>query len=122
MHNVIINKSGKQLNITLSGLFSHTTATHAINDIKRASQRLQTKFIVVVDIRHIKPVNPDIGHKIELATKLLEERGAQHIIRVVGSSKYALTLFAKHTKINGKAKIHFVPSLEDAEEKVKTLI
>lgn len=121
MHNVIINKSGKQLNITLSGNFNQTTATHAINDIARASQRLQSRFNVIVDIRHIKQVNPELGSKISLATKMLEERGAKHIIRVVGSSKYALSLFAKNSKADGKAKIHFVPTLENAEELIKEL-
>ena len=54
--------------------------------------------------------------RIKKGTKIVKEKGAKHIIRVVGSSKFALRIFAKFANLIDNLKISYVPTIEKAEE------
>ncbi len=119
MHKVTITHSGYRLNVTLSGMFDIDATKRAFKDTLIASRRLKDSFDVVVDIRNLKPEKNKLAKVITRMTMCLEERGAENIIRVVGSSVYALTLFAINSKKTTKVKLHYVPTLADADKIIK---
>ena len=121
MFRVTVSHAGKRLNIQLAGFFNINSANSTLREIERSLPILKDSFDVVVDIRHINTVSDDVALTIKTGTSILANNGAKNIVRVVGSSEYAVTTFAMNSWSSPKADIYFVPTLHDADVKLKEL-
>ena len=121
MHKVIVNKKLNRLTMTLSGKFDISDARTIVKILSHRVNDLEPGFEVINDIRFVKIASIPAALMIKKGTAVLEEHGARVIIRVVGGSSFSLKLFAKFSRYTSKTKIYFVPTLEDAEEKLKVV-
>ena len=121
MYRVTVSHAGERLNIKLAGFFDMNSAYNTLREIERIMPVLKETFDVVVDIRHVKEVTDEVAGTIKNGTVILADHGARNIVRVVGSSEYAVTLFATRSWSSPKAKISFVPTLHDADVKLEEL-
>lgn len=118
MHRIKINKELNRLYMTISGFIKLKDAAEIIDDLESYLKLLKHDYDIIIDIRNVKPTNVYVLNQIKVGTDLFEQYGIRNTIFVVGSSKYALTMFAKFVGYNEKELIYFVPSLEIAEEKI----
>lgn len=106
-----------RLNMRLSGSFSEEETIPIINRINAEVSKLKPGFDIINDIRDLKKVNIKAALRIKKGTKILEEKGGKRLIRVVGSSKLAIQIFAKFASFKKSSmKVHYVPSIEEAHK------
>jgi anti-anti-sigma regulatory factor len=114
-YNIVADKALNRLNIQLSGTFSIEDALPLINRINAEVVKLREGFDVINDVRELKFVDSKAAKEIKKGTAIMQSKGAKIIIRVVGSSKFALVTFAKFSNFNNSnMKIYYAPTLEDA--------
>ena len=105
-----------RLYIKLTGSYTAEDTIPIINRINHEVVKLKPGFGVINDIRELQKVDIKAALRIKKGTKIVKEKGAKHIIRVVGSSKFALRIFAKFANLIDNLKISYVPTIEKAEE------
>jgi hypothetical protein len=117
MIKVSANNLENRLYMTLSGSIDLNDALETIRQIRLEVAKLEPGFDVINDIRFLKIANLQAALKIKQGSKIIENAGAKRVIRVVGSSTFAVKVFAKFSSLIGsKTKVHYVPTMEEAME------
>ncbi len=121
MHRIKIDIPKNRIRITLSGFFNLKTAGETVIELEKNVRKLEPNFDIICDVCSFKPTNIYVLKKIAEAKKMFDKYGARYAVFAVGSSRYALTMFAKFTNFKNEELLFFVPSLEEAEAKMAKL-
>jgi len=105
----------------MEGEINKAEALSAVNKLGPAIEQLKPGFVIINDISGFQATNEE---NFRLLSRLLDafiEKGVQKIFRVVGPSKHSLMTFASFDKTAAKVPVEYVPTMEEAEKKLKAL-
>ncbi len=105
-----------RLYITINGILSLEEAKKARAAIESSVASLKTGFDVINDISKLIRADEAGGIVLKEINVLLIQKGVKRIVRVVGTSKIGLIQFANNTVQIEQYKIHYVPSMKEAEK------
>ena len=115
MIKVTANTAHNRLNITMIGTLSVEEAQKSKLTIEATIATLQPGFDVINDISRFIRGDDAAGNVLKEIIILLIQNRVNRVVRVVGTSKSGLIQFANNTLQIEQYKIHYVPTLEEAE-------
>lgn len=121
MHRIKIDKEKNRLTLSLSGFIDLKSAMDIVYELEVSVAPLKSDYDIIVDIRHFRPTNIYVLNQIKIGKSMFQTTGARYAIFAVGSSKYALTMFAKFAN-HKDSDIFFVPTVDIAREKLSKLV
>lgn len=112
---VVAEKNKNLLNMRLAGSFILEDTSPIIDKIHTEVVKLKPGFDVINDVRDLNKLDTKTANEIKKGTKILEERGAKRLIRIVGSSKFVVQIFTKFSNFSkSKMKVYYVKTLDEA--------
>ncbi|MFA7421348.1 MAG: hypothetical protein WCZ90_16815 [Melioribacteraceae bacterium] len=115
MIKVTADTTQNRLHITMIGTLSVEEAQKSKLTIETTIASLKPGFDVINDISRFIRGDDAAGNVLKEIIILLIQNRVNRVVRVVGTSKSGLIQFANNTLQIEQYKIHYVPTLEEAE-------
>jgi anti-anti-sigma regulatory factor len=109
-----------RLYLSVSGIVSLAEAVKAKEQIEKETEFLQPEFDLINDISKFIHGDDAAGQILKEITISLIQKKVNRVVRVVGTSKAGLIQFANNSLSTDSYKIHYVPTLEEAEKFLNT--
>lgn len=109
-----------RLYIILSGDIDVNEAQNSMLYIVKEVNRLKPRFEVITDFSGLKSADNNTRKILTSVMDYLSLHGVGRVVRVVGGAKAMLLKFVDFTRGFRGYKVDYVPTMEDAEKKLKS--
>lgn len=108
-----------RLYITLSGKVDEKEAEDSMLFVVKEVHKLKPGFDVITDFSGLESADNNTRKALRGAMDYLSLHGVGRVVRIVGGAKAMLLKFADFTRGFKGYKVMYVPTMEDAEKKLK---
>jgi anti-anti-sigma regulatory factor len=99
MYSVFADEEKNVLIIKIAGSISFKEAKTMSDKIIKKTEHLQQGFIVIDDLSQFELGDPRGGMHLQRVLKIFLQKKCRAVIRIIGDSRVAMTLFTKFSKI-----------------------